>query len=92
MLTRAAVDTLTEALLAHLSDNPELVGTLAGESGLMPGDLRRLAAESPLALGTALLDFICREDDRLLAFSAASGWPAQTVEQARQALEGGYIR
>lgn len=92
MLTRSAVDGLADALLAHLSENPDLVGALATESGLMPGDLRALAADSSLGLATALVDFICREDARLLAFSDASGWPAATVEQTRQALEAGAIR
>ena len=74
MISRNSLDALAEAILAHLAENPELVEALVAETGLMPADLRRLAAEPTTDFATALLDFICASDDRLVAFAAASGW------------------
>lgn len=92
MISRNSLDALAEAILAHLADSPELVEALVAETGLMPTDLRRLAADPTTDLITALLDFICASDDRLLGFAAASGWSETTVARTREALAAGMLR
>lgn len=91
MISRATLDQLTQDLLAHLAASPDLVGALSAETGLAPGDLRRLAARTPEDLAAALLDFICGDDSRLIGFAEASGWPAARVAYARAALEAGAV-
>lgn len=92
MISRNSLDTLAAAILAHLADNPNLVEALVAETGLMPDDLRRLAAEPTTDFATALLDFICATDDRLTGFAAASDWSATTVAHTRDALAAGVLR
>lgn len=89
MIDRKSLDLLSQAILDHLSANPELIGALVAESGLLPGDLRYLAADPTPAFGAALVDFICTTDERLAAFSAESGWAQQTVAHMREALSAG---
>ena len=92
MISRAALDELAQAILAHLAQCPDLVEALVAETGLMPADLRRMAAEPTTDFATALLDFICATDDRLTDFAAASGWSATTVARTREALAAGVLR
>ena len=65
MTTRATLDQLTSAIMAELAGSPDLVSELMAETGLQPGDLRRLAADRSDDLAAALLDFICAADSRL---------------------------
>jgi len=92
MISRTSLDTLAAAILAHLAEHPDLVEALVAETGLMPADLRRLAAEPTTDFATALLDFICASDDRLTGFAATSGWPETTVAHTREALAAGALR
>ncbi len=92
MISRNSLDALAEAILAHLAENPELVEALVAETGLMPADLRKLAAEPTTDFATALLDFICASDDRLVAFASASGWSETRVAHTREALAAGVLR
>ena len=62
------------------------------ETGLQPGDLRRLAADRSDDLAAALLDFVCAADARLEEFAARAGWQPEKVAYARAALENGQIR
>ena len=70
MITRATLDQLTSAIMAELAGSPDLVSELMAETGLQPGDLRRLAADRSDDLAAALLDFICAADSRLEQFAA----------------------
>lgn len=90
MSHRKSLDLLAQAILDHLSRNPDLIGALVAESGLRPGDLRGLAADPTPAFATALVDFICAGDERLTGFAAESGWPPLEVAQMREALSGGF--
>lgn len=92
MISRSSLDALAGAILAHLAGNPDLVEALVAETGLMPADLRRLAAEPTTDFAAALVDFICATDDRLMAFAAVSGWPEATVAHTREALAAGVLR
>ena len=92
MSSRHSLDVLTDAILAKLAACPDLVESLVAETGMAPADLRGLAGDPTTAFANALVDFICASDDRLLAFSAASGWPAADVERMRQMLEAGILR
>ena len=92
MITRSSLDALADAILTHLAENPDLFESLVSETGLMPADLKAMAGDASPAFATALVDFICGSDDRLTAFSQASGWPAAQVDGARQALEAGFLR
>lgn len=92
MISRAALDELAQAILAHLAQCPDLVEALVAETGLMPGDLRAMAAVPTTDFAAALVDFICASDDRLTAFAAASGWAAGTVAHTREALAAGVLR
>lgn len=92
MISRNSLDALAEAILGHIAGNPELLGELVAETGLMPADLRRMAAEPTTDLATALLDFICASDDRLLGFASASGWSGTTIAHTREALAAGMLR
>lgn len=92
MISRNSLDALAEAILGHLAGSPDLVEALVAETGLMPADLRRLAAEPTTDFATALLDFICASDERLMDFAAASGWSAATVAHTREALAAGVLR
>lgn len=83
---------LAEAILGHLAGSPDLVEALVTETGLMPEDLRRLAAEPTTDFAAALVDFISATDDRLLAFAAATGWSETTVAHTREALAAGVLR
>ena len=90
MITSASVSDLAAAILGHLAQTPELLTALAAETGMAPADLRAASGDSA-ALASALIDFVCASDERLLAFSDASGWPPQQVEHARQAIEAGMV-
>ena len=90
MIDRKSLDLLAQAILDHLSRNPDLIGALVAESGLRPVDLRGLAADPTPAFATALVDFICAGDERLTGFAAESGWPPLEVAQMREALSGGF--
>lgn len=92
MTTRATLDQLTSAIMAELAGSPDLVSELMAETGLQPGDLRRLAADRSDDLAAALLDFICAADSRLEQFAANTGWQPDKVTYARAALENGQIR
>lgn len=92
MISRNSLDSLAEAILAHLSRCPDLVEALVAETGLDPADLRALAAGPTSDFASALVDFICATDDRLSAFSDASGWPQATVAHTREALAAGVLR
>jgi len=92
MIARSSLDTLAEAILGHLAQCPDLIEALVAETGLDPSDLRALAAQSTTDFASALVDFICASDDRLAAFSAASGWPEATVAHTREALAAGVLR
>lgn len=87
-----ALDRLTADILTSLGNAPELIEALVAESGLDPADLRRMAGSSGRELSTALLDFICGNDERLMGFCDSSGWPVQRVIYAREALEAGALR
>ena len=90
MIDRKSLDVLAQAILDHLLRNPDLIGALVAESGLLPGDLRGLAADPTPAFATALVDFICASDERLTGFAAESGWPPLKVAQMREALSCGF--
>ena len=92
MISRNSLDALAEAILGHLAGSPDLLGELVAATGLMPADLRRMAAEPTTDLAAALLDFICATDDRLLGFAAASAWSETTVAHTREALAAGMLR
>lgn len=92
MITRATLDQLTSAIMAELAGSPDLMSELMAETGLQPGDLRRLAADRSDDLAAALLDFICAADSRLEQFAANAGWQPDKVAYARAALENGQIR
>lgn len=92
MTSRPKLDALTDAILAHLAACPDLVESLVAETGMAPADLRGLADDPSTAFAAALVDFICASDDRLTAFSTASGWPAAEVERTRQMLDAGILR
>ncbi|WP_169712117.1 DUF3572 family protein [Paracoccus contaminans] len=92
MMNRDSLDRLTQDLLDYLGEQPALVGALAADTGLDPADLRRLARGAALDLSVALVDFICGDDSRLLAFCAHSGWAPERVAYARAALEAGQLR
>lgn len=92
MSSRQSLDALTDAILTQLAACPDLVESLIAETGIAPSGLRRLAADPTTAFASAMVDFICTTDDRLIAFSAASGWPAAEVERMRQMLEAGILR
>lgn len=88
-MTRETLDRLTDDLIADLATSPDLLEALVAESGLVPHDLRLMARDAPLGLAAALIDFITRDDARLTGFAARSGWPADRVDYARQALDAG---
>ena len=92
MISRHSLDTLAEAILGHLAGSPDMVEALVTETGLMPEDLRSLAAEPTTDFAAALVDFICATDDRLLAFAAATGWSETTVAHTREALAASVLR
>lgn len=92
MMNRDTLDRLTQDLLDYLGEQPALVAALATETGLDPADLRRLARGAALDLSVALVDFICGDDSRLLAFCERSGWAPDRVAYARAALEAGQLR
>ena len=92
MITRVTLDQLTSDIMAQLAESPALVSELMAETGLQPGDLRRLAADRSDDLAAALLDFVCAADARLEEFAARAGWQPEKVAYARAALENGQIR
>lgn len=92
MISRSSLDSLAEAILGHLAASPDLIEALFAETGLMPADLRRLAAEPSTDFAAALVDFICASDERLADFAAASDWSQATVAHTREALSAGLLR
>lgn len=92
MSSRQSLETLSDAILTHLAACPDLVDSLVAETGISPAWLRGLAGDPTAGFASALVDFICATDDRLIAFSAASGWPATEVDRMRQMLEAGLLR
>ncbi|HRO16043.1 MAG TPA: DUF3572 family protein [Paracoccus sp. (in: a-proteobacteria)] len=89
MFSRQQIETLTQAILAHLAAHPELVQALAAETGIIPGDLRRMSGDP--GFSQAMLDFIVADDQRLLDFAAGQGLSPADVAHARAALEAGAV-
>jgi hypothetical protein len=92
MISRSSLDDLSDAILGHLAASPELMEALVSETGLLPADLRALAAQPTVDRAVALVDFICASDERLGDFAAASGWSQTTVAHTREALSAGVLR
>ena len=91
MIARSTLDSLSDAILAHLAADPDLIGSLAAETGIAPADLRAAAGDPGEGFAAALVDFICGSDERLTGFAAASGWRETEVARVRAALDAGMI-
>lgn len=87
MTTDITLEHLTQDILAELGESPELITALVSETGLVPTDLRRLAAGAPHDLSIALVDFICADDDRMTGFCARRGWAVDRLARIRAMLE-----
>lgn len=89
MVTASEVTLLAQHALLYLADDPELMGAFLGGSGLAVSDLRAAAQTSEFA--TAILDFICERDDRVLALADAAGVRPERVALVRATLEAGRV-
>ncbi len=89
MPSQIEVMMLAQHALLYLADDPDLMGAFLGGSGLAVSDLRR-AAETP-EFATAILDFICERDDRVLALADIASVRPERISLIRAALEAGQI-
>ena len=80
-------DALAIAALAYLAADEERMERLVALTGLMPGDLRRQAAEPGFL--AAILDHIAADERLLLAFAADAGVEPEAVARARLFYEHG---
>ena len=83
--TAAAEDLALQALVFVASDE-EMVTQLLAASGVEPDALRQ-AARDPDFL-RHVLDFLCEDDQRILAFAAHQSLRPEQVISARTALAG----
>ena len=77
---------IADAALLHLLGDPDLVGAFTGTSGMSVADLRAAAGLPELAAQS--LEFICEDDQRLIAFAARAGVTPEHVARARLRLAG----
>lgn len=83
--TTAAEDLALQALIFVASDD-EMVAQLLAASGIAPDALRQAARDSDFL--RHVLDFLCEDDQRILAFAAQQSLRPEQIIAARTALSG----
>ncbi|TKW67004.1 MAG: DUF3572 family protein [Paracoccus denitrificans] len=71
---------LADRLLMHILEEPELLGSLMGRSGMTPAQLREVV--SGPHVHEVVLDFVTESDDRVMACAEAIGVSATEIGMA----------
>ncbi len=75
---------LADRLLLHILEDPELLESLMGRSGMSPSQLREVVS-SP-HVHEFVLDFVTESDDRVIACAEATGISAGEIGMAARYL------
>ncbi|MFV0410041.1 MAG: DUF3572 family protein [Paracoccus sp. (in: a-proteobacteria)] len=77
---------LADRLLLHVLEEPELISSLLGQSGLSPSQLTEIV-NGP-GIHEFILDFIVENDDRVMNCADALGIGASEIGMAARLLAG----
>lgn len=75
---------LADRLLIHILEDPELLGSLMGRSGMTPAQLRQTV--SGPHVHEFVMDFVTETDDRVIACAEAIGVGAGEIAMAARYL------
>ena len=75
---------LADRLLLHILEDPELLSSLMGRSGMTPAQLREIVCSSHVH--EFILDFVTESDDRVIACADAIGVGAAEISLAARHL------
>lgn len=84
---REEAEELAIAALLFIANDPELMPRFLNITGINAEDIRQAAASKGFLAG--VLQFIMAHEPTLMAFSAQSGYPPQSVGEAVNFLPGG---
>lgn len=75
---------LADRLLLHVLEDPELLSSLMGRSGMSPGQLAEIVNGPDVH--EFVMDFVTESDDRVIACAEAIGVPAAEIGMAARYL------
>lgn len=71
---------IADRLLLHILDDPELLSSLLGRSGLAPSQLREVLTDAQAP--EFILDFVTESDDRVISCADAIGVTPEQIGMA----------